>query len=580
MRQALVILAALLALACPGEARAEFESPLSAVREGHWLEIRGRYEPGGEFIAARIDVIQPQRYEVLIGTISRQDDEKGTFGLLGENVEIIDKTTVDRLQADALTGQRVKVEGYYLGGRRFSARDVEPRGAGRERIVGRVNRVRQQEGGLVIDMMNFTVRVPGELQVEHEEDIGKYALSESRTRPVSTTSRAEDDLFGEGIRLAENLLMAGMADVKWTGEDNYNLNDASNRDRDDYETSGRMRFIYRPSPSFIGVLEARYAGRWRDDARDGWLYDGEMRLGETFGYWIDPLGWNLDIQAGRIDFDERREWLFDQNLDGLRLFHYGRFVVTDFSVTTTLDDGSLRDENAVNTMLYLSNGSDRKHLAAYVIHRDFDLPLPEKRTHYGLRAFGRWLPNSHTWLEVSRMQGETGAIDSAGWGFDIGNTYEFDNGFNFTLGYAFGEGDDPKSARDDNFRQTGLEDNNAKFAGVTSFRYYGELADPELVNLEIVTAGLGMRLPNRMSLDLVGHRYRQDQLSRRWLNSNIRRRPNGIDKELGLEVDLVFGMRTNPSWDLEVIAAWFGPGDAFDEADEAWMGKVQLRYRF
>lgn len=387
-------------------------------------------------------------------------------------------------------------------------------------------------------------------------------------------------MFGEGVRLSENLLIAGMAESKWTGENNYNLNRSRNRDRDDYEASGRLRLIYRPTSTFISVAEARYGGRWRDDARDGWIYDGDVRLGETFAYWIDPFGANLDVQAGRIDFDERREWLYDQNLDGIKLFHYGRITVTELSVTTTLDDGSPRDENALNTILYVSNGSDRRHLAAYVIHRDFDLALAEKRTNYGLRAFGRWLPNSRVWLEVSRMNGKSGAIDAAAWGFDIGNTYEFDNGFNFTLGYAFGEGDDPKTARDENFRQTGLEDNNARFAGVTSFKYYGELVDPVLTNLKILTAGLGMRFQRRISVDLVGHQYRQHRLSRRWLDSGIRKRPNGIDRKLGWELDLVLGMRSHPSWDVEVVAAWFVPGDAFDDADNALMGKLQLRYRF
>jgi hypothetical protein len=56
--------------------------------------------------------------------------------------------------------------------------------------------------------------------------------------------------------------------------------------------------------------------------------------------------------------------------------------------------------------------------------------------------------------------------------------------------------------------------------------------------------------------------------------------PSGSSRDLGWELDLVLGWRTNPRWDLEVIGGWFEPGDAFPRADtEAFFGKLQFRYR-
>jgi len=552
---------------------------LSSIREGHWLEIRGSYQGEGVFGAARVEIIHKQRYEVLIGTISAQDGIGG-FMLLSESVEVVDKTTFERVDRDHLVGQRVKIEGYYLGGQRFSARKISPRGEGRDRLVGRAERVRRERDGWVVSIMNFTVHLPGELQVRHEQPLDQYPVSDSRTQPVAASSRNEDDLFGEGIRISENLLAAGLIEAKWTDEDNFDLNNLKARDRQDIETSARARLIYRPTASFIGVLELRYRGLWRNDDRDGRVYLDDTRLGETFAYFVDPLKWSVDFQLGRIDFDEKRDWLYDQNLDGLRVFHFGRHVLTEFSVSTTLSEGTPQDENAVNTMLYVSNGSQRRHLAAYVIHRDFDLLLSERRTHFGLRANGEWLPKSWSWLEISRMTGRVGNVDTAGWGFDVGNTFMLENGLSLTLGYAYGQGDDPGSAKDNNFRQTGLQDNNAKFAGVTSFKYYGELADPELVNLRVITAGVAYRFGQPVSIDLVGHYYRQDELSRRWINAEIRKRPNGIDRDLGWELDFILGWRTRASWDLELVGAYFDPGAAFDDADNAFLGKIQFRYRF
>jgi alginate production protein len=573
------LLMLVLALPLAAPASTERESPLAGIREGHWLEVRGSYLGDGRFLAERVDLIYSQRYQVLIGTVSDQGNGGG-FRVLDRSIEIVEKTEFSKLDPARLAGKRVKVEGYYLGGDRFTAREVAARGPGRERVTGRADRVRPDGAGLQVNMMNLTVLIPANLMLRHEDPIASYPLSESRTQPVGPDSRNEDDLFGEGIRISENLLFAGLLEGRWTGENNFNLNDNRARDRQDTEGSARARFIYRPSATFIGVAEVRYRGLDRDDDEDGQYYDDEIGLGETFAYWMDPFNWNLDLQAGRIDFDEKREWLYDQNLDGLRVFHFSRYFATEFSVSTTLSNGSPRDQNATNTILYLSNGDEDRHVAAYVIHRDFDLPLPEKRTHYGIRAHGEWLPNSDGWLEISRMTGKLGVLDIGGWGVDIGNTLIFENGFSATVGYAWGEGDDSSTGRVENFRQTGLQDNNAKFAGVTSFRYYGELADPELTNLKVMTVGAGFRFPSKVSLDLVGHYYRQDRLSRRWSESDIDKRPNGLDRELGWELDFVLGWRTHPSWDVEVIGAWFRPGEAFDDADDAFLGKLQLRYRF
>jgi alginate production protein len=560
-------------------AAAQHESPLSGIREGHWLEVRGDYAGDGRFVAQRVDLVHKQRYEVVIGTVSERG-KKGSFMLLDRSIEVVDKTDFDKLDPDEIVGQRVKVEGYYLGANRLTAREVSPRGEGRERIVGRVNRVRTVADGLQVSIMNFAVFIPGELRVGHESPLASYPLSEERTRPMSIESHNEDDTFGQGIRITDNLLFAGLLEGRWTGENDFNLNDRRARDRQDTEGSARARLIYRPTDSFIGVAELRYQGLERNDDEDGRFYEDETRLGETFAYWIDPFKWNLDFQLGRIDFDDEREWLYDQNLDGFRLFHFNRFFVTEFSVTTTLSNGSPRDQDALNTILYVSNGDEDRHLAAYLIHRDFDLAVPEKHTHAGIRAYGEWLPNSESWLEVARMTGELGALDTGGWGFDAGNTFLFRNGFNFTLAYAWGEGDDSSSPRVEDFRQTGFADNNAKLGGVTSFRYYGELSDPELANLGIMTVGIGFLFPSRISLDLVGHHYRQDKLSPRWSTSEIDRRPSGIDRDLGWEVDFIFGWRTLPSWDLELIGGWFRPGEAFVDGDDAFLAKVQLRYRF
>ncbi len=84
------------------------------------------------------------------------------------------------------------------------------------------------------------------------------------------------------------------------------------------------------------------------------------------------------------------------------------------------------------------------------------------------------------------------------------NFYEFDHKLkpSVTLGYALGSGDDASTSDvDESFRQTGLQDNSAKFNGVTRLKYYGEVLNPELSNLSVLTAGVGIRPSPRSSID-------------------------------------------------------------------------------
>jgi len=558
----------------------ESEDPVAVVQEGHWLEVRGTLGENGDFDPAGLELVDPGRYEELVGTIHSYDARGQRFELLGQTVEMDEKTSVKRMDAGGLEGQRVKLDGYYRGENRFSARDIRPRSPGMDRIVGRVDSVQRLEGETVIHIMGYAVRVPHGLLVKHGQAVDHYALTESRTQAIIDRGRDEEKLFGKGIQLTDHLSLAGILQAAAFFERNYDLDSRRAQDIDDQLGTAKTRLIYQPTSWFFAVFEMNYRRLWREDDRYGDTVLENWRAGETYAYFLDPFGKGLDFQVGRVDYDERREWLYDQDLDGLRVIWIGDRLRTELSYTTTLSDGTRFDESADNTILYVSNNNEERHLAAYVINRVFRYPVDGRRTLAGYRMIGEWLPDNWSWLEVSRMTGNSGATDTEGWGLDVGTTWEFASRFNVTLGYAYGSGDKPETATDETFLQTGLQDNNDKFGGVTSFKYYGELTEPVLGNLRILTAGVGWLPRRRVSLDLVAHQYRQDQLSRHLVDMKLKNRPNGRSKDLGEEADLILGWRTNRKWDLEIVAAWFHPGEAFKPADDAFFYKVQYRLRF
>ena len=438
--------------------------------------------------------------------------------------------------------------------------------------------------GYLLRIMDFMVFVDSDLTLGMEKPLEQYAVAPERTPVRGERKLSEDDQFGEGVRIGDGLRLTTMVETRFKTEDNYNLDEEEKADREDIGISGRARLIVDPSAYGVsGQMEVRYTHVMREDDEDGTLDITDSRLGETYLYFNDIFDADFDAYVGRMDFDDRREWLYDQNLDGIRFFWRVGDLIAEASATTTLSDGNVRDENTDNYTFYLTDAERR--YAAYIIHRDTSQPYEQNISHFGLRAFGEWPKNHENWLEIAGIYGERenqhGHADLEGWAIDVGSTWYLGDRWYLTGAWAFGSGDDDtRDGSDNNFRQTGLQDNNAKFGGVTSFRYYGELVDPELANLHIGTLGIGYRFNQTSSLDILGHYYRQDEAARKLIGSDLDQKANGIDRELGWEVDAILGWRPSPTWDLELVYGWFKPGKAFEDASDASVGKVQVRFRY
>ena len=556
------------------------------VRVGHFLEVRGTFDREGLFVAERVELLPPED-DVIIGTVREKPSARERFVLNGQEIHASARTEWKGVHPSALVGERIKVEGRWRGLRKFSAREVSSRGEGRDRLAARVDAIDPTDDGVVVRMMSFEVFLPASIEIEHDEPLAEIELAPAQPVSPQAVTDDEEDLFGRGIFITDkwgDLRLLGQAELKATTEDGYDLDDAKREDRAEYESSLRTRLEWTPSDRFSATASVR--GRWRHRAFEEpgrSTSDLDASLGETFGWWRDPFGASVDVIFGRQDFDDQREWLYDQNLDALRLIIDRPDWKLDLSASTTLSEGSERDKGSTNLIAYLSNNQKRRHLAAYVVHRDIDATVDEKPTHFGVRATGEWFADTDSWLDVSGLTGERGTSDVRAHAFDVGTTWTPDSldPLSFTVGYAMGSGDATPGSTDGGFQQTGFADNNGKFDGVTSFRYYGELVDPELANLHVLTAGIGTRIAEKTSLDLVFHHFRQDEEVASFVKTDLDRKPSGLDDDIGVEVDLILGSRYWNNLHLEIVAGWFHPGDAFPiQDDDAYLGKIQLRYRF
>lgn len=598
-------------------------SPLAELRVGHVVEVRGDFDADGRFVAQKLELLPADEDDILIGTVPAGDTELLSFTLLGQRVDTDELTTWNDIEKGSLAGKRIKIEGAYKGPTRFRAESIAPRGEGRDRMGARLDEWKRVEGGYEARLMNYRVFVPDGTELEHELALEAYGLQPERVLGISDEDRSlerdEDDDFGEGFALTPTLRLQGQLEWISDAEQNFDLTEAGSldeEDRWDNEGSLRFRLAWAPREDLVGIAELRYRQLYRRDEDDGVNdseVDHEATLGETWLQWRD-LGGNvgLDLTAGRQDFDDPREWLYDQNLDALRLSWIRPEWRLDLSTSTTLSDGSNRDEDSWNAVAYLSNNDEDRNLAAYALLREVDeagtvvrnasndrvgVDLSESSLFLGARMIGEWLPHNDSWVDFSFLTGQRDApvnqgllnvvvdeVDVSAWAYDVGTTWSppFAGPLYFTVGYALGQG---ASNPSESYRQSGYQDNSAKFGGVTTFSYYGELFEPELSNLGISTLGIGSRLAERTSLDLVYHTYTQDEASTVFspspdVDANLDRQPNGADADLGWELDLILGYRRFRSWDLEIVAATFEPGPGFDEDDSAYYAKFQLRYRF
>jgi alginate production protein len=292
---------------------------------------------------------------------------------------------------------------------------------------------------------------------------------------------------------------------------------------------------------------------------------------------LKPASAPLELTVGRRNFEDARLSLYDTELDAVIL----TVKPGDFNIEASVSRAELKDLDLLanlpagevtNQMVYAEyRGIEDHKLAAYFIaQRDSGDEVGRPRL-FGARAHGRPMDRFNYWAELAALRGTDEAKQNFdGHAFEAGATYRFlDSPLqpNITLSYAWGSGDgDSADGSNGEFRQTGLQSNESKMGGVSQFKSYGEALDPELSNLEIMTAGIGFRPAAGIFVDLVYHRYRLNSFATTIRNDALTALMNGESKDVGDALDVIVGFRNLfgvRGLGADVRAGWFFPGDAF-----------------
>ncbi|MFT7463520.1 MAG: hypothetical protein ACI9EF_001864 [Pseudohongiellaceae bacterium] len=306
--------------------------------------------------------------------------------LLGQPVIISSRSEWNGLTFAEFMGSRVRVSGHYRGPLKFSARSLRARsGTGRSRIEGRLDRITRRPGGLELRMLSFTVWLPDEAKVISEQPLGDWALAAPRAKLPGDAQRDEEDDIPGAISLGNDLSLGIQLQLQQDDEEDFDLDDNKLGDKRQRNFSA----VWEPSNDGFALVRLRAERSSQRDANDPNLSEVNGNVAEAYGYWRDPFGSGFDLQLGRQDFDEPREWLYDQNLDGGRLIWHQPGWALELSATTTLTEGSREDRETDNFIAYLSNNDDKQHLAAYVIdRRGRGATTKDRPLHVGVRPRG------------------------------------------------------------------------------------------------------------------------------------------------------------------------------------------------
>lgn len=348
--------------------------------------------------------------------------------------------------------------------------------------------------------------------------------------------------------------------------------------------------VYRPTDWLETTLELIFQYEYAAQEQGMLtLPDGEIQYAEergasflvdqaffTIGKISDPLQFSL----GRRNYEDNRHWLYDTSMDILMIQHKGKKFKTQLTfgreVFLNLDPLKREVTDRINTtMLYTEyRGIEDVQLAGYVIQRDDQDGKDGRPLLMGVRALGYPSKELSYWTELAYMDGHDELSQNfSAYAFDVGGTYRmFDLPLhpNFTIGYAYATGDDPNSSSNNEFRQSGLQSNEARMGGVSELRYYGEALSPELSNLSILTLGVSFYLAHNMTIDLVYHKYRLDEIADELRNSEITALMNQdetrLSKDVGSGFDIVLGVRRLfgiKRLGMDLRTGWFFPGQAF-----------------
>lgn len=549
---------------------------------GRQVKIEGRGRADGTFDAVEVVLRNVDRTVKVEGRVTGVRGDKGGLTIMGFDVAYDRTTTFYRgsragaSRGEIAAGTWLEVKGARQG-RTIVAERVRIKDApeSTEEIEAVIERV-DPAGTLTV--LGRQVRVPSSAAVVDERTGDGVDVSGLR--------RDDDEQAREPMRLGSRVILGGRVESAWVEEGNYDLD--ATTDRADQWVS-RMQLL--GSAQLTSTIEAYSKVSFNRSAllQDASLVSRQdVEVQEAYVMAHRVAGSPFTVQIGRQRFRDSREWFFDEYLDAARV----SATVGAWSMEAAVADGILagpvagrdrKDKRHQIASLTRALGG-RGKVSGFLVRRDDRGPADDDPLWLGGTFDVKSDGGSRLWALGAARRGHRGATTLGGWAMDAGATYampDLTGQPSITAGYARASGDAVSGdGRDTTFRQTDLEDNSARMGGLRRLTYYGELFDPELSNLQVLTAGLGLRPARTVGVDFVWHTYVQSVLKDSIPSSAFDLDATEASGLLGHEFDTAVTIRAG-RFDIDLAGGVFlaGPG-LTDRPRVAFFWRPQVRLYF
>ena len=218
--------------------------------------------------------------------------------------------------------------------------------------------------------------------------------------------------------------------VDYELEEDYGLDESSDDNQSKLEPEFALDISFAPHPRVQGFVNLELSRRFVLEER-GEIRNPEtsLKVKEAYLTIDDVLVDGLSMQLGRQEFKDRREWIYDEELDGIRLYFRRDAVGVEMSATREelIDKDLLNKSDPRMIINYVVLGrfepTERTELNGYLIVRDDRTSRRQDRVFLGLSSFGGLTPRLTHWVDAAVQWGSNGSSDLEGVGFDVGATY-------------------------------------------------------------------------------------------------------------------------------------------------------------
>lgn len=600
-----LVVFSVLVLGCCALVTAEPEYMQLKAQAGKAYEIKGRWDTAGYFIAVDIQELPNPRRPKLRGGIQLLDTVAKTIYVFGRRIEVEEDTQFlgeDSAKsgfAHLTKGQRIEVTCKIdTDDGEWEAVSIETANVkSSEKIKGTISKV--QIDGKSPDTLNMYGLI---ILLTNETDVNdkNSSLDDKESKLFKDWSDDYELGMFDGVTLGEKVLLSAEVRQDVLVQHEYDLTSTYRSDATNTQTDLRFKGKGEWTSSIETETEIRFRRKFiftdQSDRLSGSLVSQVTRLNVLFRR-IGGVG--IAARIGRQRFDEPREWLFDEYLDAVRVWVYQaeRFNVEGALIHAVHPVDSLYD---TWTDVYASidwQPKRKNSISIYVLRRsDSDTLRNREPLYIGGRYYGKISGLVEPWVDYALMRGNDKGRDLDAWALDCGATLFLSNPQlkpHVTIGYAIGSGDSKLGDQtDQRFRQTGYQDNSGRFGGLVAFKYYGEILNPELSNLKILSVGTGVRLGAQFgpswesSVDLMYHRYQQSQPENQIKGADLvsPAHPKGAETDLGWAMTLVLGSpRILNRVRIALVLERFSPGKAFvpgnafaPKLDPATMARINI----